>query len=276
MSAFENLIGELKNLRQNKRIGHVIVALPQCTSTNDVALDMAKRGAADGTLVIAQNQTQGKGRQGRTWLSHEGMLAFSIVLRPSMRIDLAPRLTMLTAVALLEAMHQFGINAQIKWPNDVLIPTANPGESYANFGPFKKACGILVETSSTPPNIDAAVVGIGINVRRPPEAQKLAHEVPHVGYLSDDNPEIDNLGLLTVVLEKLDYHLENPRDNTRFANCITKLRKNSATLGKKIQINDAGKIISGEAIAINADGSLQIKDEHQNIVTHYAGDVWLI
>jgi BirA family biotin operon repressor/biotin-[acetyl-CoA-carboxylase] ligase len=122
-------------------------------STNDIAKELARQGAAEGTAVVADRQTAGRGRLQRTWASPKGKgIYLSIILRPAISLNQAPQLTMLTAVAVAQAIRQVtGLKARTKWPNDVLING-------------KKVCGILTEVSAQGANLRFAVVGIGINV----------------------------------------------------------------------------------------------------------------
>lgn len=125
-------------------------------STNDVALAWLEGGAPDGALVIAGSQTQGRGRLGRTWVTvPEAGLAFTLILRPDAGSPLPPeRLTALGTLAVVQALERgYDLNAQIKWPNDVLITG-------------RKVCGILVELAWADDRLQGAVLGIGINVGR--------------------------------------------------------------------------------------------------------------
>jgi len=129
-------------------------------STNDEARVLAQAGAADGLIVMAEQQTAGRGRRGAAWFSPTGeSLAFSILLRPDESKALWPRLALAAGLAVAEAVEQFGPQAGIKWPNDIWIGN-------------RKAAGILVEAGS-----DFAVVGIGLNVnttRFPPAVADIA------------------------------------------------------------------------------------------------------
>lgn len=138
-------------------IGSNIYLFDKLTSTNDKAHELAKAGATEGTVVIAESQTSGKGRRGRGWFSPPGRNIYtSIILRPSISPEAAPRLTLVAAVALCEAIMEslkaFGVHsAGIKWPNDILIDK-------------KKCAGILTEMKVNSDGLDFVVIGIGINV----------------------------------------------------------------------------------------------------------------
>ncbi|MDT8898976.1 MAG: biotin--[acetyl-CoA-carboxylase] ligase [Thermanaerothrix sp.] len=125
-------------------------------STNDIALAWLDQGAPDGALVVAGHQTQGRGRLGRTWITvPEAGLAFTLIVRPNAQLPFpVERLTALGALAVAQAFKVgFGVDAHIKWPNDVLIDK-------------RKVCGILVELAWQEEQLQGAVVGIGINVGR--------------------------------------------------------------------------------------------------------------
>jgi biotin-[acetyl-CoA-carboxylase] ligase BirA-like protein len=122
-------------------------------STNDEALAWAREGAPDLSLVAADEQTAGRGRSGRKWFTPPGSaLAFSLILRPTAAERTFPaRITGLSGLALVDVCRKFRCSAQIKWPNDVLING-------------RKAAGILTEASWTGPDVDAFILGVGINV----------------------------------------------------------------------------------------------------------------
>ncbi len=136
---------------------------PVVKSTNDLALDLAREGAPDRVLVVADAQTAGRGRGGRRWVTRPGMaLAFSLILRPSPpEVDCVPRFTALAALGLIDALEKLGLVGEIKWPNDVLLQG-------------KKAAGVLVEADWQDDVPTALVVGMGVNVKPesvPPESE---------------------------------------------------------------------------------------------------------
>lgn len=119
-------------------------------STNSEAAREAKLGASEGLCIIAGQQTAGRGRHGRSWVSDKDAgLYFSVVLRPKIEIRLLPLITLMTGVAVYDTLKEFGLDPDIKWVNDILVAE-------------KKICGILAETVETPTGL-AVVVGIGLN-----------------------------------------------------------------------------------------------------------------
>lgn len=131
--------------------------IPEVTSTNTVVLEEARQGAAEGLVVRADYQTEGRGKPGNSWISPRGKnLLFSALLRPPLRPDKIPLLTQIACRAVAKTLKEkYGIKSEFKRPNDVMVGT-------------KKICGTLVEAVSTPSEVEAAVIGIGLNVNTDP------------------------------------------------------------------------------------------------------------
>lgn len=145
--------GLLKRELGDGQIGHKIVHYFRADSTNTIALQMAAQGAAHGTVVLAEEQTAGRGRFGRVWYSERssGIYA-SIILRPPLAPSVAPVITLMAGVAAREGIERAtGLAPDIRWPNDLLLGG-------------RKLCGILTEMSAEVDRLHAVVVGIGINV----------------------------------------------------------------------------------------------------------------
>jgi BirA family biotin operon repressor/biotin-[acetyl-CoA-carboxylase] ligase len=142
-------------VREALRPGHPwtdVVCLPVTDSTNHVAMEMAENGAPDGIVVVADEQTAGRGRMGRRWVSPAGRnLYVSLLLRPSVPTVDAPRLALVAGVALADAVEAVGVSASLKWPNDLYCGG-------------RKAAGILAEMASDPDGVRHVVIGVGLNV----------------------------------------------------------------------------------------------------------------
>ena len=136
--------------------GHRRIDLIECGSTNDEAAALARAGAAHGTIVIAQRQTAGRGRDGRAWVSPPGGLYLSAVLRPAIAPADVPPLTLAIGVAACDAAREFGAPAELKWPNDLYVRG-------------KKLAGVLVEAQSQAGRLEVAIAGIGVNLATTPE-----------------------------------------------------------------------------------------------------------
>jgi BirA family transcriptional regulator, biotin operon repressor / biotin---[acetyl-CoA-carboxylase] ligase len=163
----------------------------QVGSTNDIALAWATEGAKDFSLVIADEQTSGRGRMGRRWLTPPGSaLAMSLILQPTpLEREHVSLLSGLGALALTQLLKEYGLLAQIKWPNDILIAR-------------RKTAGILAETVWLGDQVETAVIGIGVNVL--PESIPPATEVPFPATsIHTEGVKIDRLELLHDLLARL-------------------------------------------------------------------------
>jgi len=153
MTSEGNLIGskKIKDELQTDFIGQEIYSFTEVTSTNDMAKELAIKGAKEGTMVIAETQSRGRGRLGRKWVSPEGGIWFSVILRPKVDPEDALKLTLMAAAVVAKVISDmFKLEAEVKWPNDVIING-------------KKVCGILTEMSTKGGLVDFVVIGVGIN-----------------------------------------------------------------------------------------------------------------
>ena len=238
-----------------------IIHFHEVESTNEEAKKIAEKGYSEGTLVIAEKQTAGKGRMGRQWESSSSGLWTSILLKPSIPPRDAPQLALLTAVALWTTLSgEFGIEAKIKWPNDLLVDN-------------KKICGILTEMKGEMDRINYIINGVGINVNQDPEdfPRELADTALSLKIIK--GREIDRLQLLQKYLETLEElyldFLENGFERTRKV-CI----ENSHTIGNIVTIYYGDKEYTGEAVDLGKDGALIVKINDQEI-PFYGGEVSL-
>jgi BirA family biotin operon repressor/biotin-[acetyl-CoA-carboxylase] ligase len=145
-------IDKIQEGLQTKRFGKTIIVLHKVDSTNNFAKKLACYGAAEGTVVIAEEQTAGRGRRGRKWFSPKGGLYFSVILRPPIKVNEAVGIVVAAGLAIAKILNEnCGLRVEAKWPNDILLDR-------------KKVCGILTEVNSVGEKVNYAVVGIGINV----------------------------------------------------------------------------------------------------------------
>ncbi len=214
-------------------------------STNDEALTWASNGARDFSIVIADEQTNGRGRLRRKWFTPPGAaLAFSLILLPAHdEIKHPARVTGLGALALTEAITNLGLRAQIKWPNDVLIHR-------------KKAAGILVESVWTGERLEAFVLGIGINVLPasvPSEEQVL---FPATSIETELGQSIDRVQILHEVLSALAlWRSKLSKDEFVEAwNAALAFRGEEILLAKENQ-----PPLQGTLLGLESDGSLRLK-----------------
>lgn len=244
-----------KNL-ETELIGRRVIAYSHLTSTNDVARREAKKGAREGTVILAEEQTAGKGRLRRAWLSPKGSIALSIILHPTPAQ--LPSLIMIASLAVVHCIEKVDLKAQIKWPNDVLVND-------------KKVCGILIESDVKGKAVDYAVIGIGLNVNLKPgdfpeiaaTATSLSHELGRELSL----PEV--IGCLLLETEKL--YLALPEGDSVFEEWRDRL----VTLGKEVTVSSGKTSYQGVAESVASDGSLFLRQPDGNLIKIVAGDVSL-
>ena len=155
-SSAPDFVPALRATLQTKILGSPVHYFPTIDSTNSYATRLAREGTAEGAIVIADAQSGGKGRLGRSWVSPPGVnLYLSVILRPAVSANVAPQLNLLAAVAVADAIREVcQITPAIKWPNDVLLAG-------------KKVCGILAEMQTEAGELRAVILGIGVNINAP-------------------------------------------------------------------------------------------------------------
>jgi BirA family transcriptional regulator, biotin operon repressor / biotin---[acetyl-CoA-carboxylase] ligase len=237
-----------------KFIGRKIVCYESVTSTNDVAKIMALDKAVDGTLVITQEQTAGKGRLGRVWTSPKGTLALSLILRPDVfRLN---SLIMIASLAVLRTLQKMTVfEPKIKWPNDILIND-------------KKVCGILIENGWRGSTLDYAIVGIGINVNFNPE------DYPDI---KDTATSLSNESGKIISVLKLTRQLLEEFEKLYLDGDIIfeEWRNNLVTLGKEVRVTSGIEVNEGVAESVERDGSLLLRLPEGKLLKIAAGDVTL-
>ena len=224
----------------------------ELSSTMDVARELARKGADAGTIVIAECQTQGKGRLSREWLSPEGGIYFSVILRPQISPIYAPRINLMASIAVATTIRKlFGLKAELKWPNDVLIEG-------------KKVCGILAEMDAEVDAINFVNLGIGINVNSSvPQFEKTATS------LKDElGKEISRKEFLSSVLTEMD----GQQALLTKADLLEEWKSISATLNKQVRIVAPGETIEGQAVDIDTNGALIVRSKDGTLRTVVAGD----
>ncbi|MBN2228269.1 MAG: biotin--[acetyl-CoA-carboxylase] ligase [Candidatus Thorarchaeota archaeon] len=238
-----------------------IVAYETLDSTNEEAKRCISSGECENLLIIAESQTKGRGRYDRQWISPEGGLYFSLVLRPHFGLESAPLYNMLCACAVTTAIQSFGINAHVKWPNDILI--------------FEdKVAGILSELLTEDPEDILLVLGVGVNLNttRTDFPENLRD---HLTTLADHlNKQIPREELLVKIIKSIDQWLTAIDVEKSFSSVLKDWKKKSATLGNKVRIIDGAKSVIGIARDILDDGSLvlSVEGEADDIIFR-AGDV---
>jgi BirA family transcriptional regulator, biotin operon repressor / biotin---[acetyl-CoA-carboxylase] ligase len=238
-------------------IGQKIICYPSLNSTNEAAKKEAIWGAPAGTVIIANEQTAGRGRLQRTWVSPKGGLALSVILRPN--FDYLPYIVMLTSLAVAFSIQALtGLKPQIKWPNDVLIKE-------------RKVCGILIENGIRKNSLQYTVIGIGINVNiRISDYPEIASFATS---LSDQiGKEVSRLHLTRFLLEQMEKLYQTLAHSDYV---LEEWKKNLVTLGQKVRANLGEKVYTGTAESVTRDGSLMLRLRDGKLVKIMVGDVSL-
>ncbi len=231
-------------------------------STNDEALAWAAAGADDLSIVIADEQTQGRGRLNRRWFTPKGSaLAFSLILRPSP--TLRPHLSRtvgLAALSIADSLTQTGLAPRIKWPNDILLNG-------------RKTAGILVESVWSGEDVDSLVIGMGINVHKDsvPPADMLQFPATSLEEMLGHEPPAREEILFNVLSALIRW-----RERLGTDELIHAWEEMLAFRGEQVEVKAGGEIsVIGKVDGLESDGSLRLKDAHDNSVIVRFGDVSL-
>jgi BirA family biotin operon repressor/biotin-[acetyl-CoA-carboxylase] ligase len=225
---------------------------PEIGSTMDAARELARKGAREGTIVLAEAQTHGRGRLSRRWLSPEGGIYFTIILRPRISPAYAPRINLMVSVAVAVIIKKlFRLKAELKWPNDVLIEG-------------KKVCGILAEMDAEMDVVNFVNVGIGINANTSvPQFEKTATSLKDM--LGRVISRKEFLRALLTEIERRQAQLMEP-------DLLAEWKKLSLTLDEDVRIMSLGEEVTGRAIDIDATGALVVRVKDGSLRTVLVGD----
>jgi BirA family biotin operon repressor/biotin-[acetyl-CoA-carboxylase] ligase len=242
-----------------KKFGAYIHHFDHIDSTMNEAFRLGDAGALEGTVVVAETQTKGRGRLGRHWSSPKGKgIYFSIILRPSCAPSDIAGITLLAAVAVSEAIEKkTGLKVLIKWPNDILYDG-------------RKLCGILTELKAEIERVSFVCVGVGINVNTP--ASQLLPEATSLKNIKSE--AFSRVELLQEVLKVLESRYRTAMKEG-YAPVFKEWRSRSATLGRKVRFTDRGRSIEGTAFDLDKDGGLLVRLHSGEIIKRVAGDVLL-
>jgi len=251
-------------------------------STNSDLMTLARDGAGEGTVVVADHPHQGRGRQGRTWVAPPGSsLLVSVLLRPPAPV--AGTSAMAVGVAIADAVEAVaGCAPRLKWPNDLVLPGGDSGSGYRD---DRKLAGILAEADWPPGTSEsggwknplpherlAVVVGVGLNVNWPAEppnelvdnAAALNHVVGH---------EVDRTELLVALLRRLDDVYRPMVQQRSSAAVIEAWRRRSATLGRRVRVDLGADDVEGIAVDVTDQGHLVVETVEGERRTLAVGDV---
>jgi|CXWL01.1.fsa_nt_gi BirA family biotin operon repressor/biotin-[acetyl-CoA-carboxylase] ligase len=232
-------------------------------STNSEAANQARQGVDEGLCVVASQQTAGRGRHGRTWVSAKGSgLYFSIVLRPKLDTQFLPLITLMAGVAVYDTLKEFGVEPDIKWVNDILVRE-------------RKISGILAETVETPTGL-AVIVGIGINLTSrnfPDEIAEIATSI-EAGSTMMGPRALDPLTVETKLASFIGYWYEILLGENGHSDVLQNWRQRSSYFsGKPVRVTLPTGTIEGTTDGLEENGALRVKTPDGSVTIVQAGDV---
>lgn len=267
LKSMPNLLtaGEIQSFLQTERFGQQIHVFDVVDSTQIIAHEKARNGAKDGTVILAEEQTLGRGRMTRPWESTKNKgVWMTVIIRPDIPPQMASQFTLVAAVAVTKAIKEMSekLQPEIKWPNDILIRG-------------KKCTGILTEMQSEPDCVQALLVGIGINVNHIEE--DFSADIQHIAtsLAIEAGEPISRARLIANIL----HYLEQYSDlyvTQGFAPIKEMWEQSSCTIGKKVEVTTLREVFTGVAIGINEDGVLQVKLATGEVRPIYSGDIKII
>lgn len=253
---------DIRKIKQNLKtawLGKNIRYFAEVDSTNDVAKTLAEQDVEEGTVVIAETQTSGKGRLGRRWESPKGGIWLSIILKPKLKVKELVKLNLLASVAVAKTIREkFRLNAEVKWPNDVLIN-------------WRKVCGILAEAVTEKDKAKYIIVGIGINTNfdllaLPEDLRATATSLKEIL-----RREIDQEIFICNLLKEFEFYYESFRKGN-IDLILSDWKKLSCILNRRVQLSCCGEKIKGIAHDIDENGWLTIKLKNGTIKKVFSAD----
>ena len=235
---------EIKYNLNTVSFGQDIVFKEVVDSTNTLAKQLARDGVAEGTIVVAEEQIAGKGRQGKVWSAPKGTgIWMSIVLRPKLEPQYASQLTLLAGLSMCTAIRDVtGLEAMIKWPNDLVLNN-------------KKITGILTEMSAEIEGINYVVIGIGVNVN----IMEFDEDLTHATSLAlEGGKKYKRSKLIRRFLEIFEYDYNNYIDDGNLSRVLDRYKRYCVSLDKEVKIIKGGNERIAYATDITPGGALKV------------------
>jgi BirA family biotin operon repressor/biotin-[acetyl-CoA-carboxylase] ligase len=259
-------ITRLIDERRTGWLGTSIHYVPTIGSTNDQLKQMVRQGADGGTVVVTDFQSAGKGRLRRSWEAPpNSSLLLSVLIRPNWTHERVNWLTMIAGLAITDAIQALtGIEAQLKWPNDVVIVAAD--------GTWHKVAGILLESEFEGDQLVAVIIGMGINVNITADEMPEGRVKPTSLQVVQGEP-VDRVALLGELLVRLEQWIDSAEAGQ---SPHTAWNQRLITLGKRVQVAGGNGAIVGNAEGCDELGQLLVRDDAGELHTIVAGDVTVL
>lgn len=243
-----------------RRIGRRIHAYEATNSTMDVAHRLAAAGEPEGSVVVAEGQSKGRGRMGRSWISPKGKGIYaSFILRPPLQLSRVPAVTLMSAVAVARAIQaSTELRPELKWPNDLLLDG-------------RKVAGILTELNAELNRVNYVVIGIGVNVNTPRSALPAAA----TSLLEETGGRVDRLALARRLFLEMDRAYAEFLEGG-LAPLLEAWRQFAGFLGKRIRVAAQGRTLDGQAVDLDENGALLVRTDSGIIEPVSAGEVLVV
>jgi len=240
-----------------------IIYKESVVSTNSTAYEMARQGAPEGVVIVADTQHGGRGRLERSWFSPAGKNIYaSCLLKPSLAPHAAAPLSLIAGLAVQQALSEYLPDVTLKWPNDVLVAD-------------KKICGILSEIQSTPQEIEFVIIGIGININQALVDFEDALQDSATSLFIETGYPCSRAEVLKKVLARLG-ELYYRYQHFGFASLKSEWKKSSRMLGKQVAVNFGGEVLVVKVLDISEEGLLVCRQDAGTIVEINAGEATII
>ncbi len=257
----QDLAGQVMAGLQTTQIGHPTLFFPVIGSTNAMAQNMADAGYDEGLVILADEQTAGRGRHGRAWIAPPGSsVLMSVLLRPSLPVEQVNYLTMIVALAAVEAIETVaGLPAGLKWPNDLVIQD-------------RKVGGVLTESTFIGDRLSYVVVGLGLNINFDP-AQIPGIPPTATSLMVACGRPLDRVVLIRAILEGVERRYQALlAGHSSYSDWVCRL----TTLGRRVRVKTPTAIVEGVAAEAGPEGHLIIRQEDGQCIQVTVGEVFML
>lgn len=251
---------EIEPYLTTNTIGRNILYYKNVDSTNNKAKELAYN-SPEGTVVVSELQTTGRGRLGRNWYSpSDNGIYMSAILKPDVDPVNASKITQIAAAALCKSFNIFEIKSYIKWPNDIIINN-------------KKVCGILTEMDAELNQINYIILGIGINANMEKDSFPEDISTTASSLKIESGKHINRKELVSTILNNFEILYDEYLNKKNILSSIKICKDNSILLGKEIKIIKGNETLQGIAVDIDDDGLLIVKDKNNSLMKVLSGEV---